>query len=70
MSYFPQPYTRSKNKIKLELDFSSYATKSDLKNATGGDNGFAKMVDLASLKITVDKLDKLDSNRLKSAPVD
>ena len=31
MSYFPQPYTRSKSKIKVELDLSNYATKSDLK---------------------------------------
>ena len=34
MSYFP-PYSHSKNKTKLELDFPNYATKSDLKNATG-----------------------------------
>ena len=31
MSYFPEPYTRSQNKIKVELDLSNYATKSDLK---------------------------------------
>ena len=37
MSFFPEPYTRSKNKIKIELDFSDYATKSDLKNAIGVD---------------------------------
>ena len=37
MSFFPEPYTRSKNKIKTELDFSDYATKSDLKNAIGVD---------------------------------
>ena len=28
MSYFPEPYTRNKNKIKVELDLSNYATKS------------------------------------------
>ena len=37
MSYFPEPYTRSKNKIKVELELSNYATKSDLKSATGVD---------------------------------
>ena len=36
-SYFPEPYNRSRNKIKVELDLSNYATKSDLKNATGVD---------------------------------
>ena len=33
MSYFP-PYSYSKNKIEVKLDFSNYATKSDLKNVT------------------------------------
>ena len=31
MSYFSEPYTHSKNKIKVEVDFSNYATKSDFK---------------------------------------
>ena len=31
MSYFPQPYSRNKSKIKVELDFSNYAAKSNLK---------------------------------------
>ena len=35
--YFPEPYNRSRNKIKVELDLSNYATRSDLKNATGVD---------------------------------
>ena len=30
MNYFPEPYTRCKNKIKVELDLSIYATKYDL----------------------------------------
>ena len=37
MSYFPEPHTRSKNKIKVELDWYNYAAKSDLKNATAID---------------------------------
>ena len=37
MSSFLEPYTRTKNKIKVELDLSTYATKFDLKNATGFD---------------------------------
>ena len=30
MSYFPEPYICSKNKIKGELDLASHITKSDL----------------------------------------
>ena len=58
MSYFSEPYTRSKSKIKVELDFSNYATKSDLKNETGVDKlKFAKKANLASFKSDTDKLD-------------
>ena len=43
--------------MKVELDLSNYATKTDLKNATGVDiSKFAKKVDLANLKSHVDKL--------------
>ena len=31
MSYFPEPYNPSENKIEVELDLSNYATKYDLK---------------------------------------
>ena len=31
MSYFPKPYSQNKNKIKVELDLSHYATQSDFK---------------------------------------
>ena len=35
--------------VKVELDLSNYATKADLKNATGVDTSkFAKKADLAS----------------------
>ena len=44
--------------VKVELDLSNYATKADLKNATGVDTSdFAKKTDLANLKSDVDKLD-------------
>ena len=65
MRYFPGPYIRSKNKIKVELDLSNYATKSDLKKAKGVDTtDFAKKYDLAGLKSEIDKLDicKLETN--------
>ena len=71
MSCFPEAYTRSKSKTKVELDLSSCATKSDLERSRGVDTSdFAKKADLASLKTTVEKLDKLDVDRLKSVPVD
>ena len=57
MSYFPEPYTRRKSEIKVELDLSNYATKSNLKNATGVDKlKFAKKADRAILKSKTDKL--------------
>ena len=44
--------------VKVELDLSNYATKADLKYATGVDSSdFAKKTDLANLKSDVDKLD-------------
>ena len=56
MSYFPS-YGHSNNEIKVELDLSSYITKSDLKNATGiNTSQFAKKDDLDNLKSEVDKL--------------
>ena len=58
MSYFPEPYCHSKDKIKVELDFSNYATKSDLKSATGIDLlKFSKKADLVTLKSDIDKLE-------------
>ena len=52
--------------MKIELNVSNYATKSDLKNATGVDTSkLAKKVDLASLKSFIDKL---DIDKLKNVP--
>ena len=46
MSYFPEPHAHSKNKMEIEIDLSNYATKSDLKNATGVDiSDFVKKTD-------------------------
>ena len=55
--YFP-PYRSSERNIKLELDLSSYATKTDLKNVTHADvSSFALKTNLSSLKTEVDQLD-------------
>ena len=63
--YFPEPKSEG-GKVKVELDLSNYATKADLKNATGFDTSkFAKKVHLASLK---SNFDKLDIDKLKNVP--
>ena len=65
--YFP-PYRRSGGKIKVELDLSSYATKTDLKNITNLDvSSFASKTNLASSKTEVDITDVY---KLKTVPVD
>ena len=33
--YFPQPNERSGENVKIQLDLTNYATKADLKGATG-----------------------------------
>ena len=64
---FP-PYRSSRSNIKVELDLSNYATKTDLKNVIHVDVGsFASKADLASLKTEVDKI---DAGKLKTVPVD
>ena len=66
MGYFPDSYIRGKNKIKVELDLSSYTTKSDLEGATEVDTSkFAKEVDL-----TKSNIDDLGIDELKIIPVD
>ena len=67
MSYYP-PYESSSNNIKVELDLSNYATKSDLKNITHVDvSSFASKTNLGALKTEVDKI---DTDKLKTAPTD
>ena len=58
MSQYFLPYRSSGGNIKVELDLSSYATKSDLKNVAHVDvSSFASKTNLISLKIEVDILD-------------
>ena len=67
MSYYP-PYKNSSNNIKVELDLSNYATKNNLKNITHVDvSSFASKTNLAALKTEVDKI---DIDKLKTAPAD
>ena len=52
--------------MTAELDYSNYARKEDLKNATGFDKSkFTKKVDFPSLKSDVDKL---DIDKLENVP--
>ena len=63
--YFPEPKS-STGRVKVELDLCNYATKADLKNATGVDRSkFAKKIDLVNLKSNVDKL---DIDKFKNVP--
>ena len=66
-TYYP-PYKNSSSNIKVELNLTSYATKTDLKNITHVDtSSYALKTDLAALK---SEADKIDINKLKTAPVD
>ena len=67
MSYYP-PYKSSSNNIKVKLDLTNYATKTDSKNITQVDvSSFASKTNLAALKTEVDKI---DVDKLKKAPTD
>ena len=67
MSYYP-PYKSSSNNVKVELDLTNYETKTDLKNITHVNvSSFANKTNLAALKTEVDKI---DTDKLKTAPID
>ena len=67
ISYYP-PYKSSSNNVKVELDLTNYATKTDLKNITHVDvSSFASKTNLAALKTEVDKI---DTDKLKTAPTE
>ena len=58
MSYYPESDSHNRSKIKVELDFSNFATKSEVKKATGVlASKFAIKAGLASVKSDVDGLD-------------
>ena len=66
-TYYP-PYKSSSSNVKVELDLTNYATKTDLKNITHLNVGsFASNTNLEALKTEVDKI---DADKLKTAPVD
>ena len=68
MSKCIPPYNNSREKIKVELDLSNYATKNDIKNITQVDiSSYATKTNLAALKTEVDKI---DTGKLKTVPDD
>ena len=67
ITYYP-PHKSSRSNVKVELDLTNYATKTNLKNITHVDvSGFASKTNLAALKSEVDKI---DIDKLKTTPTD
>ena len=66
-AYYP-PYRSSSNNVKVELDLTNNATKTDLKNITHIDvSSFESKTNLAALKTEVDKI---DADKFKTIPTD
>ena len=66
--YFPKPFnSHFGDSIKVKIDLSNYARKTDIKNVSHVDtSNFARKTNLANLKTEVDKL---DIDKLVSIPV-
>ena len=66
-TYYP-PYKSSGQNVKVNLDLTNYATKTDLKNIAHTDvSSFASKTNLSALKTEVDKI---DIDKLKTVPDD
>ena len=56
--FYPKPYKAFRGSIKIKIDLSNYATKTDIKSISHVDiSSFALKTNLANLKNEVDKLD-------------
>ena len=65
--YYSKPYKPFGRNIKVKVDLSNYATKTNIKNISHVDaSSFALKTNLASLKT---KVDKLDIDKLVPIPV-
>ena len=65
---FPKPYEPFGGDINVKVNLSNYATKLDLKNATGTDTSKLELKsNLANLKAEIDKIVK---DKLKTVPAD
>ena len=66
MSQHPELENHITDKVKVVLDFTSYATKKELEHATGVDTSdLAAKKDFVALKAEVDQL---DINKLANVP--
>ena len=66
MSYYPEPHNHIRDKVKVVLDLSNYATKKELDYATGVDTSdLAAKKDFIALKAEVGKL---EINQLVNVP--
>ena len=66
--YFPKQFRSFGRNINVKVEFSNYATKTDLKIVTHVDiSSFALKTNLANLKTEVDEL---DIDKLAPVPVD
>ena len=66
--YFPKPYELFRRDVNVEVDWSNYATKTDIKNISHDyTSNFALKSNLMSLKTDVDKI---DIDKLVPVPVD
>ena len=56
--FFPKPYKSFGRNINVKVEFSNYATKTDIRNISYVDiSSLALKTNLANLKTEVDKLD-------------
>ena len=66
MSYYPETDSHIRDKVKVVLDLSYFATKKELEHGTGIDTSdLAPKKDFIALKAEVDKL---DINKLVNVP--
>ena len=66
MSYYPEPDSHIKDKVKLVSDLSNYATKIELEHATDADTSdLAAKKDFTALKA---EFDKFDINKFVNVP--
>ena len=68
--YFPKLCRSFKGNVKVELDLYSYATKAELKNATGVYTTILAAKSNLAFKRLKAEVDKIDLHKLKTVPVD
>ena len=64
MTYYPEPNSHIRDKVKVVLDLSNYATKKELEHTAGIDKSDA----VAKRDFIALKADKLDINKLTNVP--